>query len=191
MRREGFTILEILIVVMLIGVLTAVGLSQLGGGSSVYLDARTRIVRSNLRFAAERAIATGRTHRWVCDLDEQRFRIEEQVSVEEDEKDKPVSNANLLDLAPPVPDVEFRPIGKIQGNWAVLEDGDIEDLDVLIDVIAIGEEEYEEGRIWVSFAGDGGADPAEVWLSNRAGHTNGLRVMPFTGEIRSIEEDAL
>lgn len=191
MRRDGFTILEILIVVGLIGVLMAVGLSRLGTRSSAFLDAATGELRATLRFTAERSIATGRTHRILIDLDQQRFRIEEEVAIEDEDDGKSASTANLLDLSPPLPELDFRRLDDLRGNWVMLEEGDVEDLDVLIEEIRIGDEEYDEGEVSVSFAGDGGADPAEIWLSNRAGHRNGVRVLPFTGEIRRIDEEEL
>ena len=187
MRREGFTILEILIVVGLIGVLMAVGLSRLRSGSAVYLDAATRELSSNLRFTAQSAIASSRTHRMLFDLDDQRFRIEEEVPIVEEEDEELASTANLLDLAPPIPEREFQPLKNY--DWDVLEEGDVEDLDVRIDLIAIGDQEYGEGEVSIAFSGDGGSDPAEIWLSNQNGHSNGLRVLPFTGEVRGIPDE--
>ena len=70
-----------------------------------------------------------------------------------------------------------------------LEEGDVEDLDVRIDLIAIGDQEYDEGEVSIAFSGDGGSDPAEIWLSNQNGHSNGLRVLPFTGEVRGIPDE--
>lgn len=189
--HEGFTILEILIVVGLIGVLTAAVISQVGTRSGAFLDAAAGEMRATLRFAAQSSIAKGQTHRVVIDLGKQRFRIEEEVTIEDEDEGKAATTANLLDLSPPLPEVEFRRIRELQGNWTAFEEGPIEDRDVLIDEVRIGDEEYDDDEVSVAFAGDGGADPAEIWISNRAGHRSGVKISPFTGEVRSIDEDEL
>ncbi len=138
-----------------------------------------RVVAGELGYAAQRAISTGRLHRWLIDLDEQTFRIEEQVKREEA---PPVTelptHAELLDLSPPTSLREYSPVENRSGEWRWLDD-----TDVVIDLVLIGDDSHDDGQVAVAFAPDGGADPAEVWLSDEAGRRMRTRVVAFTGEI--------
>lgn len=188
MKRHGFTIIEVIIVVGLIGLLSVALLPRIGGGSSRALGEGAAEVEADLRYAAQRAVATGRLVRWTLDLDSQTFRIEEALPVDE-EPEAPAfalpTHSGLLDLAPPRPDVEFVPLENRTGEWRWLDpDG------VLLEALHVGDDEIDEGTASVAFAGDGGAEPAEVWLSDKFGYRVAVRVLAFTGEVRRSEEVA-
>ncbi len=184
MRRVGFTLIEIILVVGLIGLLSIALLPRLGGGFSQGLDHAAEILAADLRYAAQRAAATGRLHRWTVDLDRQTFRIEEQIDREEpDQRPGTPTHAELLDLAPPLPTREHVPVDNRTGEWRRLDESTVR-----IDTVYIGEDEFAEGTAWIAFSGDGGPDPAEIRLSDAHEHQTLLSVLAFTGEVRIIQD---
>lgn len=180
--NEGFTLLELLIVISLIAALSYVLAAQLGfaRGSDPRISARA--LGAELRYTSERAIATDATHRWVVDLDEQRFRIERIDEREPEEERELSTTAELLDLKPPTPTLETTPIPTRAGDWHRLDAEDI-----AIDAVRVGDTELKKGIAAVAFGATGAADPAEIVLVNEEGERSVLQVLPFTSEVRILE----
>lgn len=183
-ERAAFTLLEIIVVIFLMGLIASffLGLPSTTPGS---LRNSGRVVAGELEYTAQRAIATGHVHRWVVDLDQQLFRIEERVLTERPERpERPAlpSQAALLDLSPPSSLRDYVPVQNRSGEWRWLDDAEI-----AIDELRIGEDDYRKGIGAVTFAPDGGADPADVWIRDRDGYGMRARVIAFTGEVR-LEE---
>lgn len=179
MRREGFTLFEILAVVLLIALITAVLLTQVGGGFGILLHNAGRSIAGELEYASQRAVATGYLHRVVFDLDQQAFRIESIVPPTPPSDAKLPEHAEGLVLAPPLETVEFAPIEGELGNWRSLDDGD-----VVIEKVKIANEATTSGAVGVGFSPDGAADPAEISLHDDGGYALRIRLLAFTGEIR-------
>ena len=62
MRSGGFTILEFLLVMVIMGVMVMTLTNTLGDVGMVSLDAATWRAQSDIRYAQERAMSTGRNH---------------------------------------------------------------------------------------------------------------------------------
>lgn len=60
--RLAFTLVEILMVVIILGIVSAIVLPQIGNRDDLKAAAATRLVMADLIFAQNRAIATQRTH---------------------------------------------------------------------------------------------------------------------------------
>jgi len=182
--RRGFTLIEMVIVVFLIAAavvaFTPPSLYRSG------LPNASEVLVAKLRYTAERAVSTGRVHRLTIDLDEQRFRIEERPEADldsESQRDLPGTPA-LLDLRPPEGLAEFEPVPTKQGEWEQLRDSDVR-----IEAVRVGEVEVSEDVTFIGFAGEGGADPAEVRLVDQVGRAEAIEVVAFTGEVRRVEVD--
>lgn len=62
MGNRGFTFTEVILVVVVLGILVALYTSSTGDLSNVSIDAASRKVQSDLRYAHQRAIITGNNH---------------------------------------------------------------------------------------------------------------------------------
>ena len=74
-KRQGHTILELVIVVAIIGLVTALALPALSSGDESRLDAATSEVVDAARFARSEAIRTGESHGIIATLSDQRVRV--------------------------------------------------------------------------------------------------------------------
>lgn len=187
MRRAappGFTLLEVLIVIFLIVLITAVFVGSIGNGFSVHLRNSARTMAAELEYVSQRAVTTGRVQRFVIDLDHQVFRVEMQSPpAEEDPNALLPDHAEGLSLSPPLDLHEFVPVDASIGEWRALDDSD----DVAIQGVRFGDETHEKGAIAIGFGIDGSTDPAEIRLRDTAGYDAVIRLVAFTGEIH-IEE---
>jgi prepilin-type N-terminal cleavage/methylation domain-containing protein len=181
-HSDGFTFLELMVVVMLLALLGAMLLPGIPSTMPFQIRSASRVVAADLQYASQRAIATGAAHRWVLDVDEQVFRVEQELE-RPLEPAADVTHAGLVDLSPPRPEREFAPIENQAGNWRYLDEGD-----VAFRSVWIGDRGYDRGVVEISFAPDGGADPAEIQLGDSAGREVRIRVFAFTGEVRIDEE---
>ena len=179
--RAGFTFLEIIVVVLLIALVASLALPSLDFGGQLKLRSAGREVAGELAYASQRAVSTGHEHSWVLDLDEQAYRLEEQVDLDQDAWELP-THEGLLSLAPPEPSLEYQPVTNNTGSWRRLSDPDVE-----LAELCVGGDCFSDGLGWISFSGDGAATPAEVWLIDPQGYRMLVRVAGFTGEIR-VEE---
>jgi type II secretory pathway pseudopilin PulG len=180
----GFTFVEILVAIFLIGLLSAVLLPRLGIGTGRALRTAADVVVAELGHTAERAAASGHEHRWLLDLDRQAFRIERLTEVEDPTAAVgAASRAANLSLAPPRPAFEYRPLEAAHGEWRWLDEETVE-----IDEVVVMDESHDEGEIAIAFGPDGGADSARLRLVDEDGFRIDLEVLAFTGEVRRIED---
>jgi prepilin-type N-terminal cleavage/methylation domain-containing protein len=184
--RDGFTLLELLIVIFLIVLITGVFATSIGGGFAVHLRNSGRALAAELEYVSQRAVTTGHVQRFVVDLDQQLFRVEMQLPPPPDPDETLPDHAEGLSLAPPLDQHPFVPVDSRLGEWHALADAD----DVAIREVRLGDAVANAGTVAIGFSIDGGSDPAEIWLRDSAGFDVRIRLVAFTGEIR-IEEPAL
>jgi len=183
-HSAGFTTIELLMVVGLIALVMGTLLTNLGGGFGVHLSNSGRGLAREIEYVGQRAVATGRAHRLLVDLDEQAFRVEVMAESERDASTELPEHAELLDLSPPLASQSFSPVRDRSGDWHWLDDGDVG-----IDEVVIGDNSVTDGEVGITFAPDGGADPAEIWLIDDGGYELRVRVVAFTGEIHVDESE--
>ncbi len=182
--EHGFTLLEILIVAFLIGILSSLFLPRLGKRFGFDLDNAGEVLSAELRYAAERSVSTGDPHRLVIDLDAQELRLERIAVNEPPPPFELPGSPSLLDLKPPRPEQESKPVPERQGDWHPISAEDVR-----IEAVVIGEEEFDEERVAIAFDGEGGADPASIRLVDPDGNRITLAVQPFTSEIKVLREE--
>lgn len=74
--QAGFTILEIMLVIVLVSLLASAVAPRIAGISRVGVQSSVRRYTGLIRYAYDNAVLTGRVHRIVLDLDNQTWRIE-------------------------------------------------------------------------------------------------------------------
>lgn len=181
--HAGFTLLELLIVIFLIVLITGVFATSVGGGFGVHMRNSARSLAAELEYVSQRAVTTGRTQRFVVDLDHQVFRVEMELPPPPEPDETLPEHAEGLSLAPPLGAQSFVPVDARIGEWHALDDAD----DVAIREVRLGDAVRRDGAVAIGFSIDGGSDPAEIWLRDDAGYDVRIRLVAFTGEIR-IEE---
>lgn len=174
----GFTLLELLVVIGLMALFAGIYMGGLTSALPFDIRSSARAVSGDLQYAGQRATTVGELHRWVIDLDEQLFRIERlQETLPEATDDLPGSPA-LLDMKPPRGEREFVPLESRYGEWRWLDQGD-----VWFDRVRVGDQELRRGVAAIRFSPDGGADPAQILLTDDGGRMWAVHVLGFTGEV--------
>ena len=183
----GFTLLELLIVIFLIVMITAVFATNISGGFGVHMRNSARELASELEYVSQRAVTTGHAQRVVFDLDHQVYRVEMELPPAGGDPNAALpDHAESLSLAPPLDLHQFVPVDDQLGEWRALPDAE----DVSFRAVRIGDQLVAQGAVAVGFSIDGGTDPAEIWLRDDHGYDVRVRLVAFTGEIH-IEEPQL
>ncbi len=174
---EGFTLLEIVVVALLLGLLASLVLPSVDIGGGLRLRNAARELAGDLAYASQRAVTTGREHAWVLDLDAQVFRIE-QLVLEEQEAFELPTHVGLLSLSPPESGLDYEPVGNRTGQCRELSEA------IAIAELCVAGECHEHGERWIVFSPDGAASPADVYVADSDGYEMQVRVIGFTGEVR-------
>jgi prepilin-type N-terminal cleavage/methylation domain-containing protein len=180
--RGGFTLIEIMAVVLILLLIAAVVIPRVSlVASQAALDDAKRFAAA-LDFAREKALALGRAHRVVLDLDHAQYWIEAQ-----------------LEAAPPVPTLTWAELDELPlvaprthgGEFAPLPGTQPTPLDANVRFAAVASDEGElrEGLARIGFAPDGAALAAAVWLAVGDELRVRVEVAPFADPTRvSIDE---
>ena len=182
-RSNGFTLVELLAVMLILGMLAAIvipGLSVLGARP---LRAQAARLASDLEFARVRSVLLGVPHRVVIDLDRGAWHVEWLVTEAEaldhgTQSDPSVRQAydprQRVDLSAPRGETpEYRPVPAQVGQASKLED------QLAFSRIDTSEGPVNRGTVAIGFEQDGTADPVRVVLADARGHVVALDVQPL------------
>ncbi len=75
-RQGGFTLIEVLVVVIVIALISVLALPSISSYFSVTIESSTRSIASIAREAFNSAVVTGRVHRIVFDIDKRTYWVE-------------------------------------------------------------------------------------------------------------------
>jgi prepilin-type N-terminal cleavage/methylation domain-containing protein len=181
---HGFTLLEILVVVGLMGLLMTVFMPRLGGLLRFEIRGAARALAAELEYTSERSIASRTLHRWVLDLDSQVFRVERLNDAPLTPGSDDVGDSELLDLRAPLRTYEFLPLDARTGEWRSLDQTGVQ-----ISQVLVGDTKSTAGTVAITFGPDGGADPAELLIVDDGDHKLRVTVTAFTSEIHVEESD--
>lgn len=201
--RAGFTLIEIMAVVVIIGMITALGLPRLSSARWRALGNAAENVAASLEFARQRAIMTGVPHRVLVDLEAGRWRVEWLVSEERAQGGE--ASTEVLSL-PPGPDdarsrdldapldprapialhaptasaLDYHPIASKLGSFSRLDEGD----ELYFVGLAGPEGWIEGGEIQIVFEADGTTEQVLLELADADDRHLTLKIEPLLDRIR-------
>ena len=189
---RGFTLIEIMAVVVIIGLLMALVLPGLGATSRRELLRQARDLASYLELARQRAVTTGVSHRVLIDLEQGGYFVEWYVN--EDGAPSPparggepeldLDDTGPLSLAPPADEsFDYRPIPSQSGGERWLKDG------FFFEGVDTAEGWFEGGLVAVVFDSDGTADAAQIVISDPDNQSVDLDVAPLLETVRIRVEE--
>lgn len=191
MKRRGFTLLELVIVIGILGLMMGVGISGLTGLSSTRLRTQTNKLSSALRYTYNRSVAHGLYMRMVLDIDGDAYWVEaseepvflpkkkrehgDEGEEDEDEKDKDKDEKDKLRTKRQrfqqdgvIPRVKMEKGIGIQGVFTSGQD----------DV-------FESGKAYIHFFPNGFVEPAIIYTTDGEEGYYTLRVSPLTGRVKN------
>lgn len=185
--RTGFTLIEILAVVVIMGFLLALVLPNLGITQASALRDEARTIASQLELARQLAIVKGSPHRVLVDIDTGDYRIEwfgearpEQSAEADLGLQKPASEADLL---PPVErDRAYHPLENL------LARGNRLGPDFYFKGLETSEGWFDEGQVQIVFERDGTTDSALLIVADDDGREIALDVKPLLDRVSIYDE---
>ena len=187
-RGHGFTIIEIMAVVLIIGLMMTLVLPNLGSRRAAGLRDQARDVAGYLELARQRAIVTGKPHRLFLDLEAGGYRVEWYTSDEEDAWLQPtagldLSGASAIPMSPPNDaTLDYRPIPSRFGGFERLGPR------FFFEGVDTPEGWLERGDVVVVFYPDGTTDAAEIVISDDEARKVVLEIRPILDIVRIRDE---
>ena len=196
--RHGFTLIEIMAVVLIIGLTLGFFLPNLGATRARRLEDRAREVAAVLYAARERAMVTGSAHRLWLHLEDDAMRVDWYVTEdrayaalgEEEEPPPPASGQQYdsqgrISLSPPQSEQpDWFPVPNMLGREQLLPD------DCFFESIDYPDGFAEEGEAWVTYGRDGTTDYAEITMVDSWENRVVLEIEPLLDavRVRPVEE---
>ena len=178
--KAGFTLIELMIVVVLIGIMTALIIPEMKGTyEEALLRSSSRELVNVLSLASSRAVSINRLHRVRLDRLSGRYLIESGArGAERGSHFVPVRD---------VPGCE----GKIDARISMTFQKSGEEISEPAEphgTVDFGDAIQAENRDdAITFYADGTADPSEILLQDRDGFRLALRINPATARVRVVE----
>jgi prepilin-type N-terminal cleavage/methylation domain-containing protein len=179
-RRRGFTLIEMMAVVLLMALMISLFIPDFGLLSRMDLREQTKLLAANIELARQRAIITGRAHRLVLDLDAAAYYLEWRVQLEAAPIDESlsISEQQALLIAPPPLDFDFEPVPTIAGNLTILREP------LFIEGVETAEGWIDNGIVYLFFEEDGTTESSTIILTDDAEHRRALTVLPLAEAVR-------
>ena len=201
-RRDGFTLIEMIAVVALIGMIFALGIPRLSSSRWRALGDAAESIAASLEYARQRAILTGIPHRVRVDLEDGGWRVEWLVSEQQalaggtdagpggfedalaalsaPDPDAPLDPNAPIDLHPPIQEEQgFQPIANRQlGSFSWLEE----------QLYFVGLESpsgwIEGGDVQIVFDADGTTDHVLLEIADADDRHLTLEIEPMLERVR-------
>lgn len=191
-RRAGFTLIEMIAVVALIGMIFALGIPRLSSSRWRALGNAAESIAASLEYARQRAVLTGIPHRVLIDLADGGWRVEwlvgEQEALSGDgadpgsfvDPDAALDPRSPIDLHPPTRgELDYHPIANRQlGSFSWLEER----------LYFVGLESpsgwIESGDVQIVFDADGTTDHVLLEIADADDRHMTLEIEPMLERVR-------
>ena len=195
-RRSGFTLIEVMAVVVIIGLVMGLVVPNLTASRGAQLERSARDVAAGLELARERAIVTGTAHRAFFDLEVGSVRIDWHVSEErafahlDDEgapgslmseaRDRESDAGNgRISLSPPAKEErDYYPVPNRFGGDDWLPEN------IFFEGVNTPEGWIDEGSVQIVFQSDGSTDYSEIFLTDTFENRVILEILPLLEVVR-------
>lgn len=184
--EHGFTLLEMLAVLLLVGLMASLALPNLGALSEQALRDEARRLQAELERARERALVTGVRHRLVLDLELGEYWTEwESSSPQEPSPPDPAAQGgSRVAMQPPArARGSFEPLPDRSGRATALEG------EIVFAGVELDGGFAERGVLQLPFESDGSTRGARIVLARPEGDTLTLEVLPLADAVRIVDED--
>lgn len=181
-RQEGFSLIEMLIVIAIITLMAVVTLPNISSYFKLSLNSATRDIASTIKEAYNAAVLTGRVHRIVYDFKESNFWVESgpkghqldtAESLEKEERRTRFSRKKET-----APKSKFELVRSITRKKVELPRGvQFEDI-----VTQSREEPLTEGLAYTHFFPNGLTEQALIHLKDESKHRISLVITPMLGK---------
>jgi type II secretion system protein H len=192
LRQRGFTLLEIMAVILIMGLAMSLLLPAIGAGGGARLRGQAERVAAALELARQRAVVTGKPHRVWIDLEDASYRVEWLVADGEETGAAPPAEVvdpmaafqgELVDLAPPrEQEAYYQPIPNRFGR------GDRLDPDYFFEGVDTPEGWIKRGEVVIVFDWDGSSDASQIVISDPDARSVDLDIAPLLETVRIREE---
>lgn len=187
-RRAGFTLIEMLAVVLIFALLAGLALPRLGVRTGRALDEEATRLAATLEFARQRAVMTGVPHRLVLDLDAGRYWLEWRAGEARARGEPeplgppeatlaPPEDAPVLMEAPQAEERRFRALPGELGERHRMDDA------VFAARVETPSGPAQRGRVAIRFERDGTSAPTELALESRDGGRLWLELGPLADTV--------
>ncbi len=181
----GFTLIEVMAVVILVALLLSAAIPNIAGLSRVGLRSQSKILGATIELARQRAVITGKPHRLVLDLDNATYHLEWQLRRDPESSEEETlsyQDRQALLFAPPLPEWSFEPIPVRAGNTVALHDP------LHFAGVDTPEGWIDDGIVYVHFDEDGTAEPSAIVMANDLDNRRILEVLPLADAVRIYDE---
>jgi general secretion pathway protein H len=189
-RNRGFSLLEIMVVLLLIGVFTAIAIPTFRSITGSKLKSTANQLQGLIRDTYARASLSGKTCRIIFDMDKKEYWVEESSDVvkAKNKEQEEAEEKEARDTGKPVKRPEFKAVEDELGEKQQLPE-DIYFRSIWIDRF---EERVNKGQIALYFFPDGYTEEAQIVIADDPDGKRlyNLVVEPLTGSV-VIEDQEL
>ncbi len=173
-KRSAFTLIELMIVITLIGIVSAVILPEMKGGfEDALLRSTSRDLVNAFSIASSRAVSLNQLHRVRLDTKTGRYVIEKRT--------RETANGDQFSPLNDVSEAEGKLDTRISIQMRNLDDSQT------TAPAPVDNGEPKPAMDSISFNSDGTADATELLLRDRQGFRLALRINPVTSRVKILE----
>lgn len=194
-RQGGFTLIEVLVVLVILVMVTGVGVSTVSSMSGTRLRGDANNLAAAIRFAYNRSVVHGLYMRMEIDLDSNSYKVEasdapifiSKKKIDMRDRDRQEEEAEKqAEKEAREAEREGRPVPKREQYIAdgVIEPVTLEKGIKFAGVLTSAQEEiFENGKAYIHFFPNGYVEPSMIYMGDGEGTFTTLTVHPLTGKV--------